>query len=169
MKKNILTIVIMALSLINTALLAVIIFSIVPASDRTKSFIDKVAAIVDLELESPNPEEQITVEDIQNYKFEESITSMLKSDDGENHYLKVNVTLQENKKNEDFETLDLTVKDNEDPLREIIETEFAKYTRQELEDESTKEKVKADLLTKFQEYFDSDFIINVTLSNYLIE
>jgi flagellar FliL protein len=169
MKKNILTVIIMAISLINTALLAVLIFSIVPAADRTNKFVAKVASIVDLELESPNPADEITVDDIVNYDFSESITSMLKSDDGENHYLKVDITLQENMNNEDYEKLYEKVEGNEKPLREIIETEFSKYTRQELEDEATKSKIKADLLTKIQEYFDSDFIINVSLSNYLIE
>lgn len=169
MKKNILTIIIMAISLINTALIAVLIFSIVPAANRTTNFVNKIASIVDLELESPNPEDEITVEDITNYPFTEAIVSGLKSDDGKDHYLTVNITLQENMKNKDYTALSEKVKDNESALSEIIENEFSKYTRQDLEDETIKNKVKADLLTKIQEYFDSDFIINVILSKYLIE
>jgi flagellar basal body-associated protein FliL len=169
MKKNILTIIIMAISLINTALIAVLIFSIVPAANRTTTFVNKIASIVDLELESPNPEDEITVADITNYPFTESIVSSLKSDDGKSHYLTVDITLQENMKNKDYAELSTKVQENESAISEIIETEFAKYTRQDLENETIKDKVKADLLAKIQEYFDSDFIINVILSKYLIE
>jgi flagellar basal body-associated protein FliL len=169
MKKNILTIIIMAISLINTILIAILIFTIIPAASKSMKLIDKVASIVDLELESPNPADDITVDDIQNYPFTDAIQCGLKSDDGKDHYISVVVTLQENMKNEDYERLTETVSLNENPLKEIIEDEFAKYTRQEVKDQATKDKIKAELLSSIQEYFDSDFIINVTLSNYLIE
>ena len=52
MKKNILTIVIMACTVLNLVLNIIIIFSIVPASNKTNKLVDKVASVIDLELEN---------------------------------------------------------------------------------------------------------------------
>ena len=65
MKKNILTIVIMAATLINLVLSAVMIFSVVPAMNKTSNLVDKVASVVDLEIEDANKDAQdYTVEDL---------------------------------------------------------------------------------------------------------
>ena len=52
MKKNILTIVIMAASIINLILSAVLIFSVMPTMNKTSNLIDKVSSVIDLEIES---------------------------------------------------------------------------------------------------------------------
>lgn len=49
MKKNILTIIIMALTVINVILTAVVLFSAVPAMNRTNNLIKKITEVVDLE------------------------------------------------------------------------------------------------------------------------
>ena len=51
MKKNILTIVIMASTLLNLILTIVIVFSVVPAMNKTGKLVDKVASVIDLEIE----------------------------------------------------------------------------------------------------------------------
>ena len=49
MKKNILTIVIMAASLLNLVLTIVIVFAVVPTMNKTSQLVDKVATAIDLE------------------------------------------------------------------------------------------------------------------------
>ena len=71
MKKNILTIVILALCLINMVLTSVMIFTIVPTSNKTNRLISQISSVIDLELESPEQaeeEEQIPVTEIETYK-----------------------------------------------------------------------------------------------------
>ena len=69
MKKNILTIVIMAATLINLVLSAVMIFSVVPAMNKTSNLVDKVASVVDLEIEDANKDAQdYTVEDLKPFE-----------------------------------------------------------------------------------------------------
>ena len=52
MKKNIFTIIIMALAVINVILTAVIVFTTVPAMNRTNNLVKQISQMVDLELES---------------------------------------------------------------------------------------------------------------------
>ena len=51
MKKNILTVVIMASCVINLVLTIVMVFSIVPAMNKTNKLVDKVASVIDLEID----------------------------------------------------------------------------------------------------------------------
>ena len=91
MKKNILTIVIMAATLINLVLSAVMIFSVVPAMNKTSNLVDKVASVVDLEIEDANKDAQdYTVEDLKPFevKYDTSLKINLQKDSGDEtlHY-----------------------------------------------------------------------------------
>lgn len=166
MKKNILTIIIMAITLINTVLLAVLVFAIVPTSNRTNALVTKVASIVDLELESPNGEEELSVEDIDSYTLEDSLKILLESSDGTDHYMTVEVTLSMDMTNEDYAVLKEKVSANKNAIKEIIDDAFSKYTKDEVK--PNKEIIKQEILVGLQEYFNSDFIINVSFGNLLI-
>lgn len=162
MKKNILTIIIMAITLINTVLLAILIFVIVPTSNKTNQLVTKVASIVDLELEDIQAEE-VSVADIVTQKYEEKLTIKLNSSSSDPHYAILYVSLAMNSKNEDYEVLKEKVAENENPVLEIVTEEFAKYTIDNVED--YKEDIRKQVLTRVQELFQSDFIINVSFGN----
>jgi len=156
----------MAIVLINTILTALLIFTIVPTANKTNTLVAKVASIVDLELESPNSEDNISVDDIQTFNIPDKMTINLKSTDQKEHYLTVNVSLSMNTKNKDFTKYSETVKDHVIEMKDIIQDEISKYTKDEIQ--SNKEKIKDNILVKIQEYFKSDFIIKVYFGNLLI-
>ena len=168
MKRNILTIIIMAVTLINTILLAVLIFVIVPTSNKTNQLVTRVASIVDLELESPKERAaDIAVSDIVVRKISEKLTINLKKTDDTNHYALVNVSLSINSKHEDSEALVPKIAENENEIMEIVTEEFGKYTIDEVNDK--KNDVKEQVLTRIQDYFKSDFIINVSFGNIILQ
>lgn len=168
MKKNILTIIIMAIVLINTVLTGLLIFTIVPTANKTNKLVDKVASIVDLELQSPNADDNLGVEDITPYNFEEKLTVNLKSTDQTEHYMTMKVSLSRNNKSKDFEKYNNElIKENEIQIKEIISNELSKYTKDEVQ--TNIDKIKEDILTQIQEYFKSDFIVRVAFGNMLLE
>lgn len=168
MKKNILTVIIMAIVLINTVLTGVLIFVIVPASNKTARLIDKVASIVDLELENPdNESNNISVADIVTYQIDEELTVNLKnSDDGQVHYALVPVSLSMNSKHPDYELYSEKMSDYDGTIKEIIADEIHKYGVDEVLDK--KKEIKDAVLTRIQEYFNSDFITNVNFGNMVV-
>jgi flagellar basal body-associated protein FliL len=168
MKKNILTIIIMAIALINTVLLAVLIFVIVPTSNRTNQLVTKVASIVDLELESPEEGEAvIAVSDIVVHELEDKLTINLKSTDGNPHYALFIVSLSVNSKHEDTATLEPKIVENSNEIKEIVTEEFGKYTMDEVQE--NKNLIKEQVLMRIQEHFQSDFIINVSFGNIILQ
>lgn len=170
MKKNILTIIIMAITLINTVLLGLLIFTIVPAANRTNQLVAKVASIVDLELESPDAAETVvSVSDIVTYDIPDKLTINLKSGENDSdakHYAIVYVSLSMNSKNDKYATLQPKVEENVNPIKEIVTEEFAKYTMDEVE--ANKNSIKEQVITRLQDMFQSDFIINVSFGNIIL-
>lgn len=168
MKKNILTIIILAITLINTILTAVLIFAIVPTANRTTQLVAKVASIVDLELESPDEQQaELSVSDISIQNLKDKLTINLKSTDNESHFALLNVSLSLNTKHEDFTTLQPKIEENENAIEEIVTEEFGKYTKSEVND--NKNAIKEQVLIRVQELFQSDFIINVSFGNLILQ
>ena len=164
MKKNILTIIIMAITLVNTILTAVLIFVIVPTSNKTNQLVTKVASIVNLELENPqDSNDKISVSDIETRKIDEKLTIKLKSSDDNPHYALLYVSLSMNSKHEDYELLSAKIEENEGAITEIVSEEFRRYSMDAVED--NKDVIKEQVLKRIQELFKSDFIINVSFGN----
>lgn len=169
MKKNILTIIIMAIALVNTVLTALLIFTIVPSANRTNKLVDKVAAIVDLELESVKEEDQLSVADITGFEIDEKLTINLVSTDDELHYAQLKVSLSMNSKDKDFEALNPKVQENVNAIKEIVTDVFSKYTLEQAQKKENKDAIKKEVLTQIQDYFHSDFIIAVSFGNLLLQ
>lgn len=171
MKKNILTIIILALGILNMLLTAIIVFAVVPTTMKTNNLITKVASSIDLELQLANgeDEESIAISDIEVYKIENDMTINLKRDtnDSDNHYALVSASLSLNMKSEDYKALQPTVSTNESYITEIFYDEISKYSMQEVK--VNKEKIKADILKRIQEHFKSDFIISVSIGKLVVE
>ena len=79
MKKNMLTIVVIALCVLNLVLSAVVVFTVIPTANKTNALISQVASIIDLELESPNPKYEVAMTDLQTVTLSGTLTINLKS------------------------------------------------------------------------------------------
>lgn len=166
MKKNLLTILILTLGILNMILTAVIVFAVVPTTMRTNTLISKVASTIQLELEGSKneDEERISIADIENYDIEEKMTINLKNspNDSKSHYASVTISLSVNKKAEDYSKLKESISANENAIKEIIRDEFINYTKEEVTDNEYKEIIKNNILLKIQTYFESDFIVGIS-------
>lgn len=166
MRKNILTIIIMAMCLVNIVLSAILIFVMVPTANKSIKLINKVAQIIDLELESPDNEiDNLSVSDIETYLFEERLACRLKTSDNKDHYAVLYLSLSLNKTHQDYEKLREYITQYENDIKEIVTDEFAKYSIDEVVE--MKDKIKDQVLDRIQELFKSDFIINVSFGNIM--
>jgi flagellar FliL protein len=155
------------MTLINVVLTAVIIFVIVPTSNKTTDLVAKVASIIDLELESPDgdSEDSIAVSDIGTFAVPDKLQINLLSTDDVSHYAIMSVTLSINKKNKDTADLEPLITDNVENIKEIVTDEFSKYSMDNVKE--NKNIIKQNILTRIQELFKSDFIINVSFGNII--
>lgn len=171
MKKNLLSIFILAAVIANMILSTVMLFSIVPVLNRTNDFILKICSVLDLEIESPNASDFATVgvADRDTFTFADSITINLKKAEGDKQstYAVTTVTLTLNKKSTDYATIQPLISSNEEIIKNFVMNEVSQYTKDELNDIQTKSYIKEIILSKLREYFGSDCIYDITL-NYLL-
>lgn len=103
MKKGLINIIIVILSVTNIILSAIIVFAVVPAMNSTTDLVNKVAQAINLEKEGNNGTSDLTIDDIDTFTFADSMLVSLKAgDDGKTHYASFKLTLTLNKSDEAY-------------------------------------------------------------------
>jgi len=167
MKKNLMTVIILALVLVNLVLTAILAFTIIPQTRKSNQLIDKIASAIDLELEDGSSKDTaaVPVEDIEVYDIEASFTVNLSpSGDGKDHVAVFSIGLSLNTKSDGYKSIGTEgLKANETLIKNDINTIVSGYTMEQFrEDEQS---VKDAILEDLQEMFGSDFIVGVSFSS----
>lgn len=168
MKKNLLIVIILTLSIINIILSAIIVFVVVPSTTRTNKLVNKVASIVGMELEMyQNENERVDISDISSYQVVDGLVVNLKRTGNKDHYALVSVTLSINKNHKDTEKLSPLMEENNEQIKEIIIEEISKYDINSVN--SSIEQIKSNTLEEIHKLFDSNFIINISFGNMTLQ
>ena len=165
MKKNILTIIVMAVSIVNLVLGIVLVFSIVPASNKTAALVDKVASVIDLNIDDPNSEEQdYTIDDLVAYT---KTYINLKKDAGDdsNHYAQLaGFTISFNSKADDYKKVSESIQTNDIYVDDIVKETLGSYTATTLD----LVKVRSEIVKKIQEKYNTKAVVEISLKDPLI-
>ena len=157
------SVIILALLVVNLVLTGIIMFSTVSANRKTIALVDDIAAILNLELESTASgeaaaEEQIILpENSEVYDIADAMTVALKSSgDGKDHFAMCSVSFSINTQHEDYKTYQPMLAAKESKIKsEIIEV-VGSYTKEEAQ--ADVHEIENQILKKVQEMFDSDFV-----------
>lgn len=174
MKKNMISIIILALLIVNIVLTAIMMFSVTNASKKTAALVDNIATALDLELTAQNggedaEEEAVPMTDTETYQISESMTIPLKSGEGDDkdHYCLVSVTLSINTKDKGYKTYGSDLSEQENLIKSEINDTFAQYTVDEAK--NNQDQIKQEILERVQTMFDSKFIYNVSFSDIMFQ
>ncbi len=169
MKKNILAVIILAATLINLTLSAVMIFVFMPTVKQTNNLITKVAQIVDLELEDVTIREDSVEEE--KYELTEEIPLNLSiGEDGKSHFAKLSCSVYLNKKAEDYSVIKGLMEQYEGKIREIINEEVSKLPYEEFFVTEKKIETKNVILERLQkEVFKSTCITSISFSDWVAQ
>lgn len=170
MKKNIFTVIITASTILNLALTSLIVFSVVPAMNKTNKLIDKVAAAIDLELDEGDEEEGYSAADLAPHSitFESKQTINLKRDEGDkdSHFVIIEgLDVSFNTKAEDYQEISELVNTTEVYITDIVKEEIAKQTITTLDENDIKEKA----LAKIQEFYKTKCIVKLSFAGYMFQ
>lgn len=172
MKKNILSIIILALCLVNLVMTSLLIFTFVPASKKTDNLISQVASVIELELTGYD-EGAYKIEDLDPKKIAEPMQRNLQpGTDGKPHYATMEyVTVSLNKNSESYSELSkMFAAEAEEgsagvnsKIIDIVGTALAGYTVEEARDAYSSGELKDEVLKELRKYFgSSDFIVDVS-------
>lgn len=174
MKKNLMSVIILALVLANLILTGVLVFTIIPQTKKSNELIGRVCSAIDLELASGEEKAtpDVPIEDIETYKIEEAFTVNLKDDEsGKHHYAIFSVSLSLNTQSEGYKSYKgaegLAAK--ETIIQSEINTIVSSYSLEEFNADGYQH-VKDDILKTVQNMFGgTDFIVGVNFSSVKAE
>lgn len=171
MKKNILTIIIMALAVINVILTAVIVFTMVPAMSRTNNLVQEISQMVDLELEKSEEDKNavVSVKDREVHNFSSSTGQNLtinlkKGQDGKDHYALVDmVYVTINKSADDYKDIAAIIDEKGSDVIQKVTDVIGNYDYETIS--ADRDAMKQEIIKKLQEFFETEAIIDVSFDN----
>ena len=170
MKKNLISILILALMVVNLVLTAIMMFSVMGTAKKTGALVSNIASVLSIELTpSADSEEDTTVSivDAEHVDTEEMLIALKSDESGKTHFVQVTASVYMNKKHEDYETLGPAVSANVSIIQDVMNKVFSQYTISEAQNNT--ETIKAEILKQLQETYGSTFIYMVTFSKIMFQ
>lgn len=172
MKKNILAIMILAATLVNITLVAIMLFTLNPYVKRANELITRVCSVIDLELESPSQggdKDVVPLADRDPITVMEKEACSLKSGaDGKSVFAQVTATVSLNKQHEDYAAISAEIEKNKNYIIGVISKELVQFTADEIKNAQIIDDINKECLNQLQEYFGSKCIFEVSVGQPLV-
>lgn len=169
MKRNLLSILILALLIVNIALTAVMMITVNSTASKTAALVNDIAGVLDLEVNGPvtnydGTSREVSLADTVTYDLPESMTIPLApGEDGKTHFAMVSVSLSMDSTSKDFEAYGLEgISQRKSLIQSEITEVFGGYTLEEARADT--EGLRKEILLRLQQLFGSDFIYRVSFS-----
>lgn len=171
MKKNLMSVLILALVVANLILTAILMISVVPQTKKANELVTKVCSAIDLELEGGKEKSAIDIpmDQLETVKIAngDSLTINLKSDNDKKSYAKISISLAVDKKNKGYKKGLEAITANEDIIKNEIIKIVSNYTVDDMRD--GQKELQDEVLVSLRKLFDSDFIVSVAFPTYTYE
>jgi len=173
MKKNLLSIIILFLLIVNISLTSVLMFSMVLPNQKALALMTDVATVLKLELPAAGlvagefvaPE--VPIANVESYDVAGGepmrIPLKLALDEDRTRYIMVRASLSMDSKNKAFKKAgnegDLSRADA--MIQDIIIRTFSSYTMEEVRDPAILERIRTEIILGLHALYDSDFIFSI--------
>lgn len=179
MKKNLLSIIVLALLLVNIVLTAVMMFSVVGTNKKVGALVTDIATVLQLDLTVPGqeaPKKEVSLADTEIYAIGSTMTlalapEMITNSKGEEQlkqgYFMCSLSFSIDKKHKDYKKYGTAeaMAGREALLKDAVGTVMSRHTSTELQEDAGLENLKSELLKAVQDLFQSDFIYKVSISD----
>ena len=171
MKKNMLSVLILALLIVNVALTSIMMFTMMGTNKKTAKLIDGISTALSLEITDPSEEgveaeAEVAMEDIKVHQIPDQLTiGLAKGADGKSHYCVVSISLSLNTKDPDYEKYSATLGDNEDMIKDKIFQVVGSHTIEEAE--SNTDGLREEILEAIQQMYGSKFVYNIVFRDIM--
>lgn len=181
MKKNLLSIIILALLIVNLAMTGFMMLSVMTTNSQTAKLISDIAAALELEANggesggfSGSASGNVAVTDMATWGFtgddnQIRITLKPSASDSKTHMVVIECVFSLNTASPDYATLgtDERMESMRDLVKAIINDNLKVYTEEELQDANTLELARTEILEQVQELFNSNFIYDFKFSSVM--
>ena len=172
MKKNLMSVIILAICIVNLVLNALMVFVLVPATKKTDNLITEIAAVLHLELEKNDDGTTAgpDLKNVQNYNLTDNTTVNLKNDGtGTNHYAVIGISISMDGSSKDYEELNTKLGETESWVFDVTRSVVQEYTYAEINDAAIQDLIKQKIIEGLQEKYQTDCIYDVTFSQFITQ
>ncbi len=166
MKKNLLSILILVLLVVNIILSTIMMISVTSTNRKTSEFITSVASVLHLELYNPGgvAVTDVSLEDTETYDIAGDLTIPVVNAEGKDSYIIFRLGLLQNTKHKDYKKYggQENIAARESMILDTVSRVVSSHTLEEFRDDT--EGVREEILKAIQELFGSDFIFKITIS-----
>lgn len=166
MKKNLITVIILALCVVNLILNVLIVFVCMPSAKKTNNLISEIASVLNLELEGNNDTPTVALENMATYSVDAQVVNLKDDGSGESHYVQVGLTLEMDKSSKDYESLNTVLQESGSAVFDEARNVIQNYTYAEVTDQKTQEDIKKQILESVQKKYATQCIYNVSFSKF---
>lgn len=175
MKKNLISIIILALLIVNIVLTAIMMFSVTGTSRKTAALVDNISKALNLELAANGngedaEKEPIPMSNIATYDISEQMTIPLQLDaDGGAHFFIASITLSMNTKDKGYKKYgsDEEMGKRESLIKSEIIDVVSEYSVEDAR--SNQDQIREEIIERIQKMFESEFVFNVAFSDIMIQ
>ena len=175
MKRNLLSIITLALVIVNIALTVFLLFTVIPANKKTTALVTDIASVMNLELYgadgSTTGGPAVNVADTVTYDIADQMTISLRhGSDEKDHYAICSVTLAMDSKHDDYANYgsDEQLKTMESMIKNAIIDSVGSLSYDEAQVMSSAE-ISQMVLEKVQEIYGSDFIYKIVFRDIMFQ
>lgn len=174
MKKNLISVIILALCVVNLILNALIVFVCVPSNKKVNKLVTEIASVLNLELTGSDVP-QVDVKNIATFTSSEDMTVALKYDGSTNadgskkdHYAVVSITISMDKSSKEYDSINTLITESEGLVNDVVMNVISQYTKDDLDSQDTKTTIKQQILEQLRTKFGSECIYSVDFKNLLV-
>lgn len=163
MKKNLMTVIILALVFANFVLTAIMMFTVLPQTQKANELITKICEAIDLELNSGAASglSNLPIDQIATYNVSEGQTMTINLAD--DHYALVAVSLSINKESDRYKDATTEIlTEQESIVKNTINQVIRQYTKDEFLKNS--QAVQDEICKSLQKTYGTDYIVGVNFS-----
>lgn len=168
MKKNITSVIIIALVTLNVVLSGIIMFVMVPSLNKVNNLVTKVSNAVDLDLGNLTEvnSSELTISEKTNYTLENSFSGTLQSKgDGKINYVAIDsISFTLNNKADSFADVNTNIANYQTDINDIVTQIFNEYTIDQVSNKQ--EEIKEKIVERTAALFNNaDCFVSVAFSN----
>lgn len=176
MKKNLLSVLILALLVVNIVLTTIMMVSVISTNSKTGDLVTTIASVMNLELTGPGDSaNNVPLSQTATYPLSDRLMIQIRQDvdaDGKavGHSMVVfYMSLAMDMEHEDYSKLGSpeTLAGLEIQIKDAVSSVVREYTEQEFNDNF--DQVKAEILAAIQDLFQSRFVYRVSISDVIFQ
>lgn len=165
MKKNLLSILILVLLIVNIALSAVMMISVTRTNKKTADLVTSIATVLNLELYQPGgiSVADVPLADTETYDITGLMIPVVTAE-GRQGYVMFDMALQQNIKHKDYKKNGGAdnIAQRESMIKDVVNSVVSAHTLEEFQSDT--DGIREEILSAIQKLYSSDFIYRISIS-----